>query len=247
MKVLSIGNSFSADAHAYLYQLAKERNVELSTVNLAIGGCSLKTHWENITENNANYLHSINGGEWENRLVTIEEILKSQFFDVVTVQQVSHFSGQYETYQPYLNEIVAFVRKLQPKAELYFHRTWAYEIDSTHSEFHLYDHNQKKMYDAICDASTKACSAIGATAIPAGDVIQAMRERLPAFDYKNGKESLCCDGFHMSHTYGRYAVALTWLATLSGKRVTPLPFKELDLHIIEQICQLVNEIVFDKA
>lgn len=246
MKILSIGNSFSADAHAYLHTLAEQSGEELITVNLAIGGCSLQTHWENIENNNANYLHSINGGEWAEKLVTIEEIIKSERFDAVTLQQVSHFSGQYETYQPYLNNITSYVRKHQPEAKLYIHRTWAYELDSSHEGFLSYERNQKKMYEAICKASESACLAIGATPILAGDVIQALRERIPLFDYSNGGESLCCDGFHMSHTYGRYAVALTWLATLTGKRVAPMPFKELNIHIIAKISDIVNEIVFEK-
>ncbi|MBQ8146879.1 MAG: DUF4886 domain-containing protein [Clostridia bacterium] len=246
MKILSIGNSFSIDAHAYLHDLAKERGFDLTLVDLAIGGCSLQTHWENVVNNNANYLHIVNGTDRAEECVTIDQIIKSDRFDVVTLQQVSHFSGQYETYQPYLDNLVSYVRKLQPMAELYFHRTWAYEIDSTHSEFPIYDRDQQKMYNALCQASEIACKAIGAKLIPAGDVIQAMRERIPAFDYKNGGESLCCDGFHMSHTYGRYAVALTWLATLTGKKVEPLPFGELDINIINQICQIVNEMVFAK-
>ncbi|MBQ7761302.1 MAG: DUF4886 domain-containing protein [Clostridia bacterium] len=246
MKILSIGNSFSADAHAYLHSLAEQRSINLETVNLAIGGCSLKTHWNNIKENNPNYLLSINGGPWAENLVTIDEIIKSEQYDIVTLQQVSHFSGQYETYQPYLNDLISYVRKHQPSAELYFHCTWAYEIDSSHGHFPLYDCNQQKMYEAICKASRHACLSTGLAPILSGDVIQALRERLPAFDYANGGESLCCDGFHMSHTYGRYAVALTWLATLTKKPVSPLPFMELDLDKITKICDIVNELVLVK-
>ena len=246
MKILSIGNSFSVDAHEYLRPLAEQRGIDISLVNLAIGGCSLQTHWENVEANNANYLHIKNGSDWDENRVTIEEIIGSDKFDVVTLQQVSHFSGIYETYQPYLNNLIQYVLAHQPNARLYFHRTWAYEIDSQHSEYYLYDNNQAKMYDAICQTSATICKETGLEPIPSGNVIQALRERLPKFDYANGGESLCCDGFHMSHTYGRFAVALTWLATLTGKRVEPLPFKELDIDIITSICEIVNEIVFGK-
>lgn len=247
MKILSIGNSFSVDAHAYLHALAKQRNIDIETVNLAIGGCSLQRHWENIEQNNSNYGHCINGEDLAEKDVTVEEIINSEQFDVVTLQQVSHFSGQYETYQPYLNNLVAYVREKQPSADLYFHKTWAYEIDTAHEGFASYDRDQKKMYDALCKASSTACLEIGATVIPSGDVIQAMRERIPYFDYANGGTTLCLDdGFHMSHTYGRYAVALTWLATLSGKRVSPMPFNDLDIGLISQICDIVNEIVLEK-
>lgn len=242
MKILSIGNSFSLDAQEFLHDLAEQRGEDLTAVNLAIGGCSLERHWDNVVNNKANYLHIINGGAWEEKQVTVEEILKSEQFDIITLQQVSHFSGLYETYQPYLNNLISYVRKHQPSARLYFHCTWAYELDSSHSEFPLYNCDQGKMYNAICETSKRVCLETGLTPIYAGQVIQALRERVPEFDYANGGESLCIDGFHMSHTYGRYAVALTWLVTLTGKKVAPMPFKDLDPKLISTICQIVNEI-----
>ena len=61
MKVLSIGNSFSQDAHKWLHKLAENNGVDLETVNLYIGGCSLGTHWKNAKENNADYEFELNG------------------------------------------------------------------------------------------------------------------------------------------------------------------------------------------
>ncbi len=235
MKILSIGNSFSEDAHVYLHTLAKERKMDLETVNVAIGGCSLQMHWDNIEKGNVNYLLGINGGEWEKDRVSIEQILKSDIFDVVTLQQVSGCSGQYETYQPYLNNIITYVRRLQPNARLYIHRTWAYEIDSEHGDFPRYDCDQKKMYEAICNATNQIAQEVGAELILSGDVIQALRERVPEYDYKNGGESLCRDGFHLSTT-ARYAVSLAWLATLTKKAILPLPFQDLEPDTITQIC-----------
>lgn len=244
MKILSIGNSFSEDAHIYLYALAEERGIELETVNIAIGGCSLQMHWDNIAKGNVNYLHNINGGEgWEKELVSVEQILKSDSFDVITLQQVSGYSGQYETYQPYLNDIISYVRKYQPNARIYIHRTWAYEIDSTHGDFPKYNSDQNEMYKAICQTTKRIAEETKTTLILSGSVVQAMRERLPSFDYKNGGVSLCRDGFHLSDL-GRYAVALTWVATLSNKEVEPLPFKDVDLELINNICKIVNETVF---
>ena len=48
MNVLSIGNSFSQDAHRYLHAIAKADGVELHTFNLYIGGCSLSRHYRNM-------------------------------------------------------------------------------------------------------------------------------------------------------------------------------------------------------
>ena len=245
MKILSIGNSFSCDAQAFLHDLAEQRGIDLKAVNLAIGGCSLETHWTNITEKKPNYLHMVNGEEnWEAEKVGVEPIIKSEEFDIVTVQQVSHFSGIYDTYQPYLNNLIDYINKMQPNAKIYFHKTWAYEIDSKHGQYGLYKNSQEKMYEAICRTSEIVSNETGLPVISSGDVIQALRKKVSAFDYANGGMTLCLDdGFHMSHTYGRYAVALTWLATLTGIRVEPMPYKDLDINLISEICKIVNEIV----
>ena len=63
MKVLSIGNSFSQDAQRYLHEIAKNDGVDLFSVNLFIGGCSLETHYNNIVENNANYSYNFDN-DW---------------------------------------------------------------------------------------------------------------------------------------------------------------------------------------
>ena len=245
MKILSIGNSFSCDAQAFLHDLAEQRGIDLKAVNLAIGGCSLETHINNIRENKPNYLLMINGEEnWEADTVAVEPVIKGEKFDIVTVQQVSHLSGIYETYQPYLNDLIEYIKKMQPNAKIYFHKTWAYEIDSKHGQYSLYENSQEKMYEAICKTSEIVAKEIGADVISSGDVIQALRKRVPEFDYGNGGMTLCLDdGFHMSHTYGRYAVALTWLATLTGIKAEPMEYKDLDINLISEICKIVNEIV----
>ena len=48
MKLLSIGNSFSTDAHRFLHTVAEQNLCEIDTANLFIGGCSLQTHWQNV-------------------------------------------------------------------------------------------------------------------------------------------------------------------------------------------------------
>lgn len=246
MKILSIGNSFSEDAHVYLHALAEQRGIDLKTVNIAIGGCSLQMHWENIENEKSSYLHNVNGGEkWDEQLVSVEQALKSDKFDVVTLQQVSGYSGIYESYQPYLNDIISYVRSFQPNAEIYIHRTWAYEIDSTHPDFSKYGCNQKTMYEAVCNATNQASRETGARLILSGDVIQALRDNVSGFDYKNGGKSLCRDGFHMSDL-GRVAVSLTWLVTLTGKRVEPMEFLNFDYNDISKICKVVNQAVLEK-
>ena len=49
-------------------------------------------------------------------------------WDVITLQQASHFSGVEETYFPYVETLAAFVRERHPRAKLFINETWAYEV-----------------------------------------------------------------------------------------------------------------------
>lgn len=242
MKLLSIGNSFSQDAQQWLHQIAVANGVDLETTNLMIGGCSLETHWGHVVDKQAEYYLEQNGQDMS-RMVTIDEGLALEDWDVITVQQASHYSGQPQTYVPYLTDLVAHVREKCPGAKIYFHQTWAYEIDSEHGGFVTYNRDQGEMYRRICDCAEMARRAIGATILPSGPVVQYLRENAPEFDYKNGALSLNRDGFHLSWDYGRYAAAATWFKVLTGKVPAVNAFPEWDAHLIDVIHAAIEQVV----
>lgn len=239
MKVLSIGNSFSQDAHKWLRKLAVLNGVEMETLNLYIGGCSLERHWTNIQTNAEEYDFEPNGilTNWK---ISIESALKLTDWDIITVQQVSSKSGMLETYEPYLSGLVALIRKCQPKAEIWFHQTWAYEMDSTHSGFANYDNDQRKMFDALVKASEAAAASIPAKIIPAGTLIQTLRETVPEFDYARGGMTLNRDGYHLTYDYGRFAAAALWIRTLTGITVKAEEFEDFDPVLLQKILKVVN-------
>lgn len=241
MKVLSIGNSFSTDAHKFLHTIAKLNGEDIYTANLFIGGCSLETHFTNVLENNAYYDYEINGSEAQEK-ISIADALERNKWDIVTIQQSSPYSGIYETYQPYLNNLAELVKNKLPDVNLYFHQTWAYEIDSPHPGFANYSNSQQKMYDCIVSASQRACKAIDAKLISTGKVIQTVRDSIKEFDYENGGISLCRDSFHLSNDYGRYTAAATWLKTLTGKNVISDTFNSLTPNLIKAINDIVNSL-----
>ena len=239
MELLSIGNSFSQDAHKWLHKLAEKSGICLNTVNLYMPGCNLSTHWHNIKENLAEYELELNGESGQEK-ITISDALSLRKWDIITLQQVSQDSGKYETYEPFLSSLAAFVKKAQPEAKLYLHSTWAYETDSQHPGFVNYHHDQEEMYRRIQEASERAAVSIGAPLSPAGKIIQILRETVPEFQYQNGGMSLCRDGFHLSLHYGRFAAAATWLHTLTGKEITVTEFEDFDSKLLEKILDVVN-------
>lgn len=242
MRTLSIGNSFSQDACAYLHQTAESLGLEWECVNLYIGGCSLERHCANLESGAADYDLEING-RFTGRKISIPDALSEFPSDVITLQQASHFSGKRETYYPYIETLADAVRKVQPDAELYIHETWAYETDSTHGAFPDYGKDQHKMYELLKNAYTEAASVIKAGIIPVGDAVQHLRDSKPEFDYINGGMSLCRDGFHLNIPYGRMLASYVWIRTLAGKEITDAGFvpEGADVNILNAVKNGVNE------
>ncbi|MBQ2768884.1 MAG: DUF4886 domain-containing protein [Clostridia bacterium] len=126
MKILSIGNSFSQDAQRYLHRIAKKDGLELTTANLCIGGCSLRTHYLNMLNENVAYDFEFNG-ETTFIKVSLKQALEGTEWDVITLQQASAFSADAETYLPYIEELVQYIKKYAPRSKIFVHETWAYE------------------------------------------------------------------------------------------------------------------------
>jgi len=223
MKVLSIGNSFSEDAGRWLHDISLCGKTKIDTTNLMIGGCTLETHLDCVKNKKVSYALQGNGLEFI-RNSSANEVIENEKFDIVTVQQASGFSGRPQSYIPYLTELVDYVKKHQPKAQMFFHKTWSYEIDSTHGHFAFYNNSQDEMTRRISDCAEMVRKLTGLQIIPVGDFIQYLRENTKEFDYKYGGISLCRDGFHLSYDYGRFAAAAVWIKTLTGEIVNAEQF-----------------------
>lgn len=247
MKILSIGNSFSQDAHKWLYDVCKSAGKEIYNANLYYGGCSLYGHWNFYVNDQAAYDYEIKGEAVKK--ISLIEALGEEEWDIITYQQASPNCGKYETYQPFLNDLHKVVKKACPKAKFYIHKTWAYESDCSLECFENYHHDQHKMYNCLCEAYAQAAESISADIIPSGDVIQYLRDNTAEFDCKNGGLSLNRDGFHLSLNYGRYAAALTWYCVLFDGNTNDVSFvpngsdEVVDEKIINVIKNAVDTVV----
>lgn len=250
IKILAIGNSFSEDATHYLNKLALAAGIDTKVVNLYIGGCSLETHWKNIQDNAELYNYQLNG-EATDKYVSIKAALMEEEWDYVVTQQASHYSGLEETYYPYIDNIFDYIKEYAPKAEILLHETWAYEIDSPHDLFTLYNKNQKEMYKKLKQAYSNAAQKLKVRLIPSGDVIEKARTLEP-FIYEKGGMSLCRDGFHMHYIYGRYLTAASWYEVILRKNILENPYipetvfapdAEVDLRALQVIKEAVHLVI----
>ena len=123
------------------------------------------------------------------------------------------FSGVYYTYQPYLNELIAYVKQKAPKAKIIFHQTWAYAQTSNHDGFRKYGNSQATMFSSILGAAKQALKdAPIDILVPAGTAIQNART-------SSLGDNLNRDGYHLQLVYGRYTAACTWFEAIFKKSV----------------------------
>ena len=232
MKILAIGNSFSQDATRYLQKIAESAGEKIFVRNLYIGGCSLETHADNIKAESKAYTYQEDSADI--CMTSLNEALCFEDWDFVTIQQASHFSGKYETYEPYLTEIIDYVKGVLPNVKIVFHRTWPYEKDSTHGAFPSYGCDRTKMYENIVAASGIAASDHGLDIIGVGDIVYALGET-ESFDKEKGGISLYRDGFHLGLLYGRYLAGLIWFKFFTGKSAQSVTYfpDQADKEIIE--------------
>lgn len=113
MKILAVGNSFSRDAvEQYLWDLADADGEKCIIGNLYIGGCPISRHADNARNDAPAYEYRKIGADGI-RVQTdnkrLDEALCEEQWDVVTVQQASYDSGNYDSFS-LLPELVAYIR-----------------------------------------------------------------------------------------------------------------------------------------
>ena len=163
-------------------------------------------------------------------------------------QQASPDSGWLISYEPFLGWILDYLKEQVPQAKIYLNETWAYAKNSVHKHFGRYHYDQKKMYEMLHDAYKTMAEKYRLPLIPSGTLIQKVRDT----DYFRDEEpSICRDGFHMSHIYGRYAVACMWAKYLFGislqeNTYVPTTFnvpvgEQADIAVVEMIRKMVDD------
>ena len=235
MNVLAIGNSFSTDATRYLHDIAVAGGDKLEIVNLYIGGCSQERHYRNMLGDKKDYLLECNGHQ-TGFYVTMQEALLNREWDVITLQQASHFSAKKETYVPYITELADYVRRCQPHAKILIHETWAYEAESLRL-FNVAKYpTPEAMLADVKEAYRAAAELIHADGmIPSGEMFMDLLAR--------GIPKVHRDTFHASLGLGRYALGLLWYRCLTGKSVLDNSYNVFDVPVAEEDIAIVKACV----
>jgi hypothetical protein len=208
VRLLTIGNSFSANATRYLIDLAKADGNTLIHRPIVVGGASLELHagkmqaYEKDSTDKAGLYTNGKG---------LKEQLKSDRWDFVTIQQASIKSHDLATYQPFANQLRDYVKLHAPQAELLLHQTWEYRVDDPRftkpSGKAGEPKTQEEMYQMLTKAYVTVAGQLGIRRLPVGDAFHIADTdakwgfRAPApFDPKSLKAPELPDQTHSLHT-----------------------------------------------
>ena len=267
LKVLSIGNSFAVSVGSDLRQLVKsfpEHDLELTVAYIA--GCTLDRHVQNIKSAEENpetgmygiffwstATEAIAPKKYKSNLI---DLLKKQRYDVVTIQQGSMKSWDWESYEPYAGELIAFIRQHQPDAEIVIQQTWSYRVDAEQYG-KKFKFDQTGMYERLRDAYRNLAEKYKFRVIPVGDAVQLFRKYTP-INYQPSPEpveypdlpsnagdvvgssywmktkqgpdrrKLKIDPYHLNKD-GKYMQACLWFSVLHGEPIDKITWSPVNM------------------
>lgn len=258
LRVLKIGNSFSQNATEFLPQLATSQGHTLILGRAEIGGCSFQKHWQLAEKNEAN-ADDPEGKPYSK--MSLKQMLQSDKWDIVTVQQHSLAASDLSTYRPYVNKLADYIRLHAPQAKIWIHETWAYRADDKMFKDRK---TQAQMYQSIHEAYATIAKEIQAERImPVATAFQNARKdpryqpdlekdvdpkaftypKLPrqvhelcvgwSWDTKSKPPALRFDPKHAT-TAGKYLGALVWHESMLGE-VKPPAFVPPDLPAADAV------------
>ena len=220
IKALFIGNSFSLNATEYIHHICASENADATIGVLYISGGALSEHWENVEGEKTPYTYHLRVIEEGTQNYTthsgytVDQALESDDWEYVIFNQSSGNSGVYDSFYPYLDNLIAHVESKVPGVKIGFMPTWAYfsDFDDPNYGFHSperfekYGNDQLTMYNAINETYLQIMEDQEfSLIIPSGTAIQNARTS----DYMKGLDyELTRDGYHLNNT-GMFIASVT--------------------------------------
>ena len=225
VKILAIGNSFSADAvEQELYGLFAAEGKDVLIGNLYIGGCPLATHAENALSDAAAYSYRkiVDGVKTTTASTKMSSALADEDWTFISVQEGAGYHGFYNSslgsvshsMEPALTNLLGVLKEKCPDARLVYHAPWAAKSDYTGVKFSYYNYDQELMYQMICSATKEVLAAHTEFKLFMNcmDAIQNARSSYLG-------DNLTRDGWHLNYSTGRYTAACLWFEKIMGKSV----------------------------
>jgi len=178
IRLLTVGNSFSNDALAFLEDIARGvGGVGFEIGRASLGGCSLEKHWNlaQFTARHPDYrtYRLSSNPDGTVRDASLQEALAAAPWDYITFQQFSGGSWMPSTFEPWLGHLIGLARERSPGARVLLHQTWAYRSDSPFLPEH--NLNDEMMFERIRANYAYFSQRYDCGLLPSGEAIQEAR------------------------------------------------------------------------
>ena len=226
MSILLFGHSFGVDSTEHLPALLDAAGIRTVRIGRFMkANCSLQEHYNFFAADalDSNYIYyecAPSSTTWQTRSLTTRQVVSERAWDYVIFQNSLENEGRYETAQPYLNDLVAYVRTrsrelfgrepvicwnmfwpISKLAEDGSNSTLTYRLS-------FYGNSSTSAWAAYRRATRELMSDTGITnVVPTGTAI--MNLRASALNTAAMNE-FTRDKYHLSEGAGRYAAACTF-------------------------------------
>ena len=250
MKLLMMGNSYGNDAMAYFERILHDAGY----INVVIGhmgesSMAINDHYHNIDDDPDNdYIYKSTGKTFSVHYKTVngerveleadyKKIVANEDWDVITFYQGPNSMDTLvkESYYSELNNLLAAIKAnmTNPNGKIIYYMPWVHGETNTAGYYGELSALTKKLF-----SDNKLIDGI----IPAGTVIQNLRTSYLSSS-TDGTGDINRDWGHLNYGVGRYAVALTFYAYLTGgdindisyiptrEEITTLPFTDPAKHL----------------
>lgn len=212
LKMLFIGSSWMKNTFSLTNKVFFESGIKVTIGGLYYGGVDFKNLVSFAKENrNMEYYYSKNGADWFIIEQNIHNVLKSEDWDIIVIQQSANFSFSANSYQPYLNQFRDFLvsNSKNEKVCLVLNQTWTPAKNSSYIKSFGFN-NQLDMYISSFSACKKAMTDSGIDiVIPSGQAVYLLRNSVLENDL-----DLTIDQLHLDSGAGEYLTACTVFMSL---------------------------------
>lgn len=173
VRLLTIGNSFADNALTWLPRIAEAADHQLIVGKANLGGCSLERHWNHVAAYEQDP-QSTEGSPYQGGKSSLKDLLTREQWDFVTIQQVSYQSHDPATYQPFADNLYAYIRRHAPTARILVHQIWAYRVDDPRfkpANEGKEPHTHAVMYQQVRDAYHALAGHLDVQVLPSGDAM----------------------------------------------------------------------------
>jgi len=187
IRILGVGNSFTYNCVRFLPSVARSAGQVNVEVGWAIDpGSSLEeqithamAHESNIEEGKV-YAYKVNH-QSISKEASLKTILQDRKWDYITIQQVSSKSFEAESYYPHVSQLLNYIKKYAPEAEVVMNETWAHSVDSHRVDaWNLFP---EEMYRQLHAAYTEVAAKYGLRLIPVGTAFEHAKAT-PMWNYQ---------------------------------------------------------------